>query len=122
VAVGHVIRYAIQIVTHMGNSGQRNLKFIDTELVRDDSQRYLSVDLENTGERWLRPTLWAELYSRSGAYIGKFEGGKLRIYPGTSARYTIDLTQAEQGEYKALVIADCGDDVFGATYSLVFQK
>lgn len=122
VAVGHVIRYAIQIVTHIGSTGERKLRFLNTDLVRDGDTRVLNVDLENVGERWLRPTLWTELYANNGAYVGKFEAGRLRVYPGTSVRYTIDLTEAGQGQYKALIVADCGDEVFGATYSLVIGR
>jgi hypothetical protein len=122
VAVGHVIRYAIQIVTHIGSTGTCKLRFLNTDLVREGDERVLNVDLENVGERWLRPTLWTELYAKNGAYAGKFEAGRLRMYPGTSVRYTINLTEAEQGDYKALIVADCGDDVFGATYSLVIGR
>jgi hypothetical protein len=122
VGVDQVIRYAIQIVTHIGDTGERKLEFLDTELLREGSVRVLHVDIGNVGERWLRPTLWTELYSKDGSYVGRFEGGKLRVYPGTSARFNVDLSEAEQGEYKALVVADCDDNVFGATYSLVIEK
>ena len=121
--IDQVFRYGVQIVTHIEDTGQRKLKFLDTRLLREDGARVLEVDLENTGERWLRPVLWAELYDTSGTFVGKFDAGTLRIYPGTSVRYKVDLTQVAGGDYKAVVIADCGaDDVFGATYSLSVEN
>jgi hypothetical protein len=121
--INQVFRYGIQIVTHIGDTGQKKLQFLDTKLLREGDVRVLEVDLENTGERWLRPALWTEIYDTTGTFVGKFEAGTLRIYPGTSVRYKVDLTKVQKGSYKAVVIADCGaDDVFGATYSLSVEN
>lgn len=117
--VRQVLRMGIQMVTHIGSSGHRELNFLDTALLKDQSKMTLQVDVENVGERWLRPYLWAELYDRQGRFIGRFEGNRLRIYPGTSVRFRIDLSQLPQGIYKALVVADSGgDDIFGINYNL----
>lgn len=121
--IRQVIRYGIQMVTHINDTGVLKLKFLETKLLRMGERRILQVDIENIGERWLRPFLWAELYDEEGSYIGRFEGGRFRIYPGTSVRYRLDLSQVPQGEYKSLVVADGGgEDVFGATYTLKFEK
>ncbi len=118
-----VLRYGIQMITHIGDTGARKLKFLNTRLLKQEERKILQVDIENVGERWLRPFLWTELYDQQGRYIGKFQGGRLRTYPGTSVRFRVDLSQVPKGEYKALVVADCGgDDVFGATYTLKFGK
>ena len=117
-----VMNYGIQLVTHMGESGSSDLRILDAKLVRQEGQRMLQVDLENTGERMLRSLVWTELFSQGGAAAGRFEGQQFRMYPGTSARFKIDLSSVPIGSYRALVIADCGGDlVFGATYNLEFQ-
>lgn len=120
--INQIVRYGVQIVSHMGDTGERRLDFIETRILRAGANRILEVDLENIGERWLRPLVWAELYDESGEFMGRFEAGKLRIFPGTSVRYKVDLTHVPGGEYKAVVVADCGaDDVFGATYLVIFE-
>lgn len=117
------IRYNIKIRTHLGNTGSRELKFLDTKLLREGEKRILQADIENTGERFLKPRLWAELYDKEGAYIGRFEAGILRTYPGTSVRFKIDLSGVPEGEYKALIVADCGGDaVFGITHTLKLKN
>ena len=89
----------------------------------DTEKRVLQVDLENIGQRWLRLSLWVELYDESGRYIGKFDGQRKRTYPGTSVRCKVDLSNIPKGTYKALVVADCGGDyIFGANYNLKFEK
>ncbi len=85
----------------------------------------MQVDIENIGERLLKSFLWAELYDEEGSYVGRFEAGEfhIRIYPGTSVRYRVDLSQVPKGAYRALVVADCGgEDIFGVTYTLELEE
>lgn len=122
-SINHVMRYAVQIVTHINKSGIRNIKFLNTELIHNIDKRILHIDVENTGERWLRPTMYLDLYDEQGNHLGKYGGGRWRIYPGTSVRYRIDLTNIPEGKYSALVVIDNNDDyVFGAQYTLDFAS
>lgn len=120
--IKQVIRYSVQIVTHIGNTGSHKLKFIGTKLLaKEGGGRFLQVDMENIGERWLRPEVLVNLYDKEGRYIGKFESTRMRIYPGTSVRHRIDLSDIPKGKYTALVVADNGDEyIFGAQYTLNF--
>ena len=120
--ITQVVRYGIQIITHIEDTGSRELKFTETKLLtKEDEGRIFQIDLENTGERWLVPFFWMELYDEQGNYVGKFEGTKMRIFPGTSIRQRIDLSSLPRGKYMALVVADNGDEyVFGAQYTLEF--
>ena len=114
-----VQRYGIQVITHIGDLGTREIKFLSTEFLKEDKKKILQVDVENIGERWLTPVLFVELYTEYGEFAGKFEGGKWRIYPGTSVRYRVDLTSLPEGTYKALIFVDNLDEyVFGAEYTL----
>lgn len=114
-----VLRYAIQIATNIGDTGKRNLRFSNRKLVTNGASRYLQLDIENTGQRVLIPLLWAQLYDKTGASAGRFEGKRRRLYPGCSARFHIDLTSVPPGDYTAMVVADNGDAyVFGARYTL----
>jgi len=123
VAINSVMRYAVQVITHLGKTGKRNLKFIGSRMVKEEDKLFLEVDLENTGQRLLRPLLWVELYNPLGKKIGRFEGRKMRTYPETSIRQQVDLSDISQGKYKALVVADCGgEDVYGITYTLRKEK
>jgi len=118
IAVRQVIRYGVQMVTDIGDTGTRSLK-LNARLVRADGKRLLQVDVANTGERWLRPSLWTQLFDEKGQFVGKFAGASARVYPGTSIRKNIDLGAVSVGTYKALVVADADEDsVYGATYTL----
>jgi hypothetical protein len=122
VGVRTVLRYAIQFVTHIGRTGVADMKFVDTQLVVQEGQTKLQLDAENTGEKWLRPQVWAEVFDREGMALGRFDGQRLRIYPGCSVRFWVDLSSLPPGEYSALVVADNGDEhAFGARYDLSIQ-
>lgn len=119
IGIRTVSRYAIQIVTHIGDTGKRDIKFLDKTVLIEEGKKTLQIDIENTGERWLIPLVWAELYDEKGVSIGRFDGGRLRIYPGCSVRYRIDLSNVPEGKYKAIIVADNGDEyIFGAQYDL----
>jgi len=119
VGIKSSVRYGIQIVTNMGDTGNRNLKFLRTKFMKEGRKRNYQIDIENIGQRWLKPLLWIELYNKDGSYIGRFEGGSVRLYPGSSGRFNVDLSEVPEGRYKALTVADCGgNDFFGATYDL----
>ncbi|MCW8965328.1 MAG: hypothetical protein OQK82_01375, partial [Candidatus Pacearchaeota archaeon] len=122
--IEQVFRYAVQMVTHVGESGKKNIQFIGTRLLKiDNKQQILELDVENTGELMLRATLWAELYGLEGQYVGKFEAGSLRIYPGTSVRFKVDLTSVPKSNYMAMVVVDSGgESVFGANINLVLKQ
>jgi len=122
VGIRTVIRYGIQFVTHIADSGKSDIRFRDKRLLINDGKQILQLDIQNTGESWLRPLVWAQLYDEHGASMGRFDAGRLRLYPGCSARFRIDLSELSQlpaGNYTALIVADNGDEhVFGAQYKL----
>jgi len=119
IGVQAVFRHAVQMITHIGDTGERALKFASKRLENRDGKVFLVLDVENTGERWLVPALYVDLADQSGRSLGRFEGGKLRIFPGCSVRYFVDLGALKPGGYNALVIADCGEEkLFGARYTL----
>ena len=119
VAIRQVIEYAIQIVTHIGDTGIRDIRILDSKLLYEGEGAILKIDLENTGERWLRPEAWTELYDENGAVVGPFESPRKRIYPGCSVRHRFPLAGIPGGKYKALVVFDNGDEyVWGAQYDL----
>ena len=118
-AIRVVMRYGIQMITNIGDTGTRQLRFINPELAKEGDQKIFKIDIENIGERWLRPDVWIELYTIEGVSCGTYKGTQSRIYPETSARFKIDISNVTSGTYKALVVADCGEeDLFGVNYTL----
>lgn len=113
------VRYGVQIVTDIGDTGTTEIRFCDTRLVAKAGRRLLEVDIENTGDTWLSPLFSLDLYDEQGAHAIHIDGERQRIYPGCSVRHQLDLTGVPGGQYKALAIVDNRDEhVFGAQYDL----
>ena len=121
--IRQVVRYGIQIIADLApDAATREIRFSKLDLQMVEGRPTLSVDVDNTGERWLVGTLQVELYDAEGDYVGRFAGGAKRLFPGTGARYVVDLSGLERGSYQALLVLDSGgDDVFGADVTLVLQ-
>lgn len=121
VAVGlqTTIRFAIQIVTEIGQTGKRSLQVQDKRIVTNEGRRALQLDILNDGERLLIPSISVELFDKGGASVGRFDVGRSRIYPACSLRAKADLNDVPAGKYAAMVLLDSGDaQVMGAQYDI----
>jgi hypothetical protein len=119
-AVGAVMRYAIQLATHIQNSGTRTVQFTSPAASKTaDGLAVLDIDMLNTGERGYRPTLWVELYDEKGMLRGKAKQSRGLLYPGTSLHQHFDLGKVPGGTYKAVIFADTGEEsVFATQYTI----
>ncbi len=121
VRIRTVTRTGIHITTHIEDTGLRAMRFASRKIERVGGKTFLSLDIENTGERQLGLTVWAELFDGKGLSIGRFDAGHRGLYPGSSARLRVPLAGVPPGKYRALIVADNGDEhVFGARYNLDF--
>jgi hypothetical protein len=120
VMLHEIVRYGVQIVTSVGNSGARKLEFKKAALnTNDDGTMLLSIYMENSGERWLKPEVWVDLFKDDGSFVARFKAENKRLFPGTSINHPIQLGNLKPGKYMALVVADDGDEyVVGAEYTL----
>jgi hypothetical protein len=120
--IRQVTRYGAQCITQIGQSGTRQIKFARSGLVENEEKKIeLQVDVQNTGERWIVPSAWVELYDGEGKLAGRIDGERKRVFPGTSVRLRFGLDGLTHGKYKALVVLDNGDqNVFGAKYDLEY--
>ena len=123
ISVATQVRYGVQIITDVGQTGAPDLRFTGRRLIADNGNRMLELDVENAGSRWVYPLTWVELYDETGGFVGRFESSQKRIFPGCSVRHEFDLSSVAGGRYTALVIIDNTDEhVFGAQYSLEFES
>lgn len=114
-----VMRYAIQIITHIGESGSSDLEFLNVGVTRQDNLPAIEVDIRNMGDRSLRPAVSIDLFDSAGTLVGTIAAERKRIYPGTSVRILLPLDGVQPGSYSGVIIADCDEEhVFGANVNL----
>jgi len=113
------VRYAIQIVCNIGETGTTDLQFLNITQEYFQDKNYLEVDVENTGQTLVKPTLSLELFDSAGNSLPMIMAEKQRIFPGSSKRYIIEIEGIESGVYQGILIADCNtDDLFGVNITL----
>lgn len=118
VTLNTIFRSAVQVVTQVGD-GETKVAFRERALVRDGDQRAVRLDVENIGDRWFAPHVWLELFDPGGTSIGTFRATDRRLLPGCAARYWMDLSTVQAGDYTALIVADGGESgVFGTRLAL----
>jgi hypothetical protein len=122
VAVGTVMRYAVQVATHIRATGSRKVTFAGAKVVAESNgDQVFELDVLNSGERAHRPKMWIEVYDHEGALRAKARQERGLLYPGTSLRQRFALGRIGAGTYRAVVFADSGDDaVFAAPFTLRF--
>ena len=72
VGIGAVIRYAVQVATHVGATGAGAVKFENPQAVKTTTgTAALDIDVVSSGSRAVRPLMSVELYDASGVLKGK---------------------------------------------------
>jgi hypothetical protein len=119
--VGAVMRYAVQVATHINATGSRKVSFVNPKFLTNpaDSTQSFEVEVQNAGDRAYRPTLWIEVYDEQGTLRTNVRQERGLLYPGTSLKQTFALGKLPHGSYRAVVFADSGEDaVFASQYTL----
>jgi len=119
VTIKTAIRYAVQIITNIGNTGTSDMQFLGLELAKNENVNVLNVMIENTGERILRPEMSVELFDEAGNSAGTIKTDRRKTFPGTSVKITLVLEGIKPGSYTGVLVADCDEDhIFGTNVSL----
>ena len=130
------LRYAVQLATHVGSTGQallafgepllpRGARFVDRgragpphpapDVSTPPSGGLLAVDVAHVGTRACRPILRVEVYGDAGTLAYRATAPRGLLYPGASLRQTFDLSSLASGDYTVLLLADVGGDVAQGT-------
>jgi hypothetical protein len=122
VGVGSVMRYAVQVATHLQATGSRKVAFANSKfLTNPDSTQAFELDVQNVGERAYRPALWIEVYDAAGEMKASARQERGLLYPGTSLKQVFGLGKLAPGTYRAVVFADSGEDaVFASQFTIRF--
>lgn len=122
VGLGAVVRYAVQVATHINTTGSRKVGFANSRFVSNpDSTQAFELEVRNEGERAYRPALWIEVYDEQGSLKANARAERGLLYPGTSLKQVFALGRLARGTYRAIVFADSGEDaVFAAQYNLKY--
>ncbi len=119
VKINTAIRYAVQVITNIGETGNYDLQFLGMELTQEAEKKVLKVAVENTGDYILKPEMSLEIFDADGNSKGIFKADRRKTLPGTSVMTSIVLEGIKPGNYTAILVADCDEDhIYGTNISL----
>ena len=114
------IQYGIQMVTHIANTGVKDISVEDTWVEADEEGKtnFYAV-LRNKGTLGFKSDIAIELYNEQGQSNGKIDGMPAFIYPGCAVLKKIELPELASGTYPSLLLVDGGADaLFGMQVNL----
>lgn len=115
------IRYGIQMVTNIGQSGTGQLEFQQPGVVTEGEKQFFDFIILNTGERFISPDVSIELFdAETGESVKVIKAPRNGMYPTTSTKWRFPLEGLPtRKSYKAIIVADgLSDDVFGLEYTI----
>jgi hypothetical protein len=109
------VRYAVQVVMHIGTYLPPPITF---EEVRLPDKQSMTVKVKNSGDFMSQVKLKIEILTEDGQVIKTLEGGSRRLYPGYCTTFTLTLEGIPSGKYAGVLVADNGKDLFGSNLIL----
>lgn len=123
IQVSTIVRYGIQIISSFASGATRDLEFQKITQDTSDGMKTLKIDVYNSGNTMVRPSMVLELYDGNGEQKAREELLSQKVYPGSCKTFTIPMEKVPPGEYNGILVADCGEeDVFGMNLNLQVAK
>lgn len=122
--VGSKIRYAIQLITELGNFESPKLQFENVEYrkgVNATSNNIVQVKLKNIGQYSAQTKVLLEIYDAKGTKLKVFQGSIRRIYPNLCNVFELEIKDLPKGVYDGIIIADNSKDLFGSNVSIKIE-
>lgn len=115
------VRYGVQVIIDIGQ-GAAGVEVLDAGVSRDaDGAFVLHLDVKNTGEVRLAPVMKVWAYDSLGQNVGVFEGSRMGLMPGSSARLRAELAGISPGDYAVLVVLETDAGAWGVQYDLALH-
>lgn len=112
------VRYGIQVIADIGPKEPVVLDFFDIKFQDSELGKSVLVVLENLGTFYAQPTIILEVFSVDGTSVKTVEVKFKKIYPSFCKSFLLDISGIEKGIYKAVIVADYGEDMFAIDLDL----
>jgi hypothetical protein len=118
-----LVQYGVQIITHVGEKAQPELKILNKAISMEEGQKWLDIDGLNTGPILAFPGMSVQLFDSNEKKIRDYEGHKDRLLPNCSNRYRFDISSIDPGSYKAFIFFAANENcVYGSLYDIHIPK
>lgn len=120
VGLTSVIRYGVQVVSQIQDSGKRGAEFDRVRVVPGKAgEPMLQFEIHNPGDRAYHLGVKVTIFDEKGAVAASFRKEHNLLYPGSSLLEQFALPRLAPQTYQLQVLADTGEDeVFGGEFTM----
>lgn len=120
VGLTSVVRYGVQVVSQIRDSGKRGAEFDRVQVVTGKTgEPTLQFEVRNPGERAYHLDVRVRLFDEKGEVVASFSRQHNMLYPGSSLLERFVLPALPPRTYQLLVLGDTGEDeVFGGQFTM----
>ncbi|MFN3588864.1 MAG: hypothetical protein ACK4UP_05735 [Spirosomataceae bacterium] len=117
--VNALVRYAVQIIGHVGTYQSPILEILKIETKDlDKSVKTLDVQVKNTQIYMATCKAILELYDANGKKIKTVKSLDKKIYPNSCTHFELQFTDIPTGKYECILLVDNGRDMFGSNVTI----
>jgi hypothetical protein len=115
-----VIRYGVQVVSQIQDSGKRGAEFDRVRVVPGKAgEPTLEFEVRNPGERAYHLDVKVKIFDEQGAVAASFSKEHNLLYPGSSLLEQFALPRLAPQTYQLQVLGDTGEgEVFGGQFTM----
>lgn len=115
-------RYAVQIITHVGEFINPEIEFLDIAYAKTkELEANINITIQNKGDYMVQPSLILELFNAAGENVKQTQATYKKVYPKKCADFSIQISNLPKGVYNGVLIADYGGDMAGANISITID-
>lgn len=123
IAIAQRLRYAVQVLVNVADTGEPKIAFPKARLVSGEKETTLEVEVSNSGDRYIRPMVRLELFREDGSAVTSLQEGPITLPPDSATLLRISLPKLAPGTYQAALVLDGGGAfVFGKRYRFSLKE
>jgi hypothetical protein len=123
IAIAQRLRYAVQVLVNIGNTGEPKIAFPKARLVTGEKEATLEVEVGNSGDRYIRPMVRLELFREDGSAVTSLQEGPVTLPPDSAILLRLSLPKLAPGTYQAALVLDGGGAfIFGKRYRFSLKE
>ena len=117
--IGSKIRYAIQIISNIGQKNADNLSFSNVKLSKSlEGEKQLDAAIENDGLFMVVPNVSVQIFDGTGNKVKDITVPAKKVYPQNCHSFSLPLKGLPKGKYQAVLLADYLEESIGVNLDI----
>jgi hypothetical protein len=119
IEIGSKIRYAVQLIAHIGDNENPVMKITDVKLNNAATgEKSIDASILNMGLFMIMPVIEVQIFNEKGELKKEQKITPKKVYPGYCQMFQIPISELESGKYKAILLAEYQEETIGLNLNI----